>query len=86
MIMKKIILTIILIFGAINTYAADLEKLIVVLDWFPNPDHAPLIVAQQQGFFKEQQLDVELIGPADPTDPPQIDRCWQSRHWYYLST
>lgn len=72
MIMKKIILTIILIFGAINTYAADLEKLIVVLDWFPNPDHAPLIVAQQQGFFKEQQLDVELIGPADPTDPPKL--------------
>lgn len=47
------------------------EKLTVILDWFPNPDHAPLIIAQQQGFFKEQGLDVELIGPADPTDPPK---------------
>lgn len=54
-------------------YAAEpaLEKLTVILDWFPNPDHAPLIIAQQQGFFKEVGLDVQLIGPADPTDPPK---------------
>jgi putative hydroxymethylpyrimidine transport system substrate-binding protein len=48
------------------------QKLKVVLDWFPNPDHAPLIIALHQGFFKEQGLDVELIGPADPTDPPKL--------------
>jgi len=53
------------------TPAYALEKLTVILDWFPNPDHAPLIIAKQQGFFKEQGLDVELIGPADPTDPPK---------------
>jgi len=54
-------------------FAAEpaLEKLTVILDWFPNPDHAPLIIAQQQGFFKELGLDVQLIGPADPTDPPK---------------
>jgi putative hydroxymethylpyrimidine transport system substrate-binding protein len=58
---------------AASTYAANKqpEKLTVILDWFPNPDHAPLVIAQQQGFFKEQNLDVELIGPADPTDPPK---------------
>lgn len=50
----------------------SLEKLSVILDWFPNPDHAPLIVAKQQGFFKEQGLDVDLIGPADPSDPPKL--------------
>lgn len=56
-----------------STYAANTqsEKLTVILDWFPNPDHAPLVIAQQQGFFKEQNLDVELVGPADPTDPPK---------------
>ncbi len=48
------------------------EKVIVLLDWFLNPDHAPLFVAQQQGFFKSQGLDVELIGPADPSDPPKL--------------
>ncbi len=48
------------------------EKLIVLLDWFANPDHAPLMVAQSQGFFKQAGLDVELIGPADPADPPKL--------------
>ncbi len=51
---------------------AKLQKLTVMLDWFPNPDHAPLVIAQQQGFFKQQGLDVELIGPADPSDPPKL--------------
>jgi putative hydroxymethylpyrimidine transport system substrate-binding protein len=57
--------------AASNTFAAQ-EKLSVLLDWFPNPDHAPLIIAQQQGYFKEQGLDVELIGPADPSEPPKL--------------
>jgi putative hydroxymethylpyrimidine transport system substrate-binding protein len=48
------------------------EKLIVLLDWFTNPDHAPLLVAQTQGFFQQEGLDVELIGPADPSDPPKL--------------
>ncbi|EKD71110.1 MAG: hypothetical protein ACD_46C00269G0002 [uncultured bacterium] len=48
------------------------KKLTVILDWFPNPDHAPLIVAKEKGFFKEQGLEVELIGPADPSDPPKL--------------
>jgi putative hydroxymethylpyrimidine transport system substrate-binding protein len=53
-----------------GAFAAD--KLIVLMDWFMNPDHAPLFVAQEQGFFKQQQLDVELVGPADPSDPPKL--------------
>ena len=48
------------------------QTLTVLLDWFPNPDHAPLIIAKQQGFFKEQGLDVELISPADPNDAPKL--------------
>jgi putative hydroxymethylpyrimidine transport system substrate-binding protein len=58
---------------SLNSSAAPtpLTHLTVILDWFPNPDHAPLIIAQQHGFFKEQGLDVELISPSDPTDPPK---------------
>jgi putative hydroxymethylpyrimidine transport system substrate-binding protein len=52
--------------------SAYAEKLTVLLDWFANPDHAPLFVAEQQGFFKAQELDVQLIGPADPSDPPKL--------------
>jgi putative hydroxymethylpyrimidine transport system substrate-binding protein len=45
------------------------QKLTVILDWYINPDHAPLIIAEQQGFFKEQGLDVKFIPPANPSDP-----------------
>lgn len=48
------------------------ERLTVLLDWFVNPDHAPLIIARDQGFFAAQNLDVELIAPADPNDPPKL--------------
>lgn len=58
-------------FAAVPT-KQPLQKLTVVLDWFVNPDHAPLLVAQQQGFFKAEGLDVNLIAPADPTDPPKL--------------
>jgi putative hydroxymethylpyrimidine transport system substrate-binding protein len=52
--------------------AAAAERLIVLLDWFVNPDHAPLIVAQEKGFFADRGLEVELIAPADPNDPPKL--------------
>ena len=52
--------------------AARAEKLTVLLDWFVNPDHGPLIVAQQRGFFAEAGLEVEMIEPADPNDPPRM--------------
>lgn len=71
--MKKITFIALLLLTTI-TFASTppLEKLTVILDWFPNPDHAPLIIAKQQGYFKKQGLDVELIGPADPTDPSKL--------------
>lgn len=69
--MKKFFLLLFL-FPALSFADPALQKLSVILDWFPNPDHAPLIVAKQQGFFKEQGLDVKLIGPADPNDPPKL--------------
>ncbi|MCG8593105.1 MAG: ABC transporter substrate-binding protein [Kiloniellales bacterium] len=51
---------------------ARAEKLTVLLDWFVNPDHGPLIVAEQRGFFAEAGLEVEMIEPADPNDPPRL--------------
>ena len=54
------------------TPAAAAEKLIVLLDWFTNPDHAPLYVAQEIGYFADAGLEVELIAPADPNDPPKL--------------
>ncbi len=68
--MKKILILVLTLLLQTNAYAA--EKLVVLLDWFANPSHAPLFVAQQQGFFKAAGLDVELIGPSDPSDPPKL--------------
>ncbi len=70
---KKILVSLIFLTCLLVGYEAEAaEKLTVLLDWFANPDHAPLFVAQQQGYFKEAGLDVELIGPADPSDPPKL--------------
>ncbi|MBA8877442.1 ABC transporter substrate-binding protein [Phyllobacterium myrsinacearum] len=48
------------------------DKLSVLLEWFVNPDHAPLVVAREKGFFTEVGLDVDLIPPADPAAPPRL--------------
>lgn len=52
--------------------ATAAEKLTVMLDWFVNPDHAPLFVAQERGYFEQRGLDVEFIAPADPNNPPKL--------------
>ena len=48
------------------------DKLTLMLDWFINPDHAPIILAQDKGFFAEAGLEVDIIAPADPADPPRL--------------
>lgn len=47
----------------------DLEKITVMLDWYPNAIHSFLYVAQEKGYFKDEGLDVEFQFPANPTDP-----------------
>ena len=47
------------------------DKMTLLLDWFVNPNHGPIFIAQEKGFFAEQGLDVEVIAPADPSEPPK---------------
>lgn len=56
----------------LTTPAMAQDKLTLILDWYVNPDHAPIILAQEKGFFKDQGLEVEVIAPADPTEPPKL--------------
>lgn len=51
--------------------AAAQDKLTVLLEWFVNPDHAPLVVAQELGLFEKAGLEVELLPPADPSIVPR---------------
>jgi putative hydroxymethylpyrimidine transport system substrate-binding protein len=48
------------------------EELTLLLDWFVNPDHAPILVAQARGYFADAGLEVEIIAPSDPNDPPKL--------------
>ena len=43
----------------------QLKKVTVVLDWVPNTNHTGLYVAKDNGYFKEEGLDVEIIQPAE---------------------
>ncbi|MEO1549928.1 MAG: ABC transporter substrate-binding protein, partial [Pseudomonadota bacterium] len=48
------------------------DKMSLILDWFINPDHGPIIIAQEKGYFADQGLEVEVIAPANPADPPKL--------------
>ena len=61
-----------LLSALVSASPAKAETLSLLLDWFLNPDHAPLVVAQEKGFFAEAGLEVEMIEPADPNDPPKL--------------
>ena len=68
--MFKYIIMISMTFGAVAASAQ--EKLTVLLDWHVNPDHGPLYVALERGYYKAAGLDVSLIAPSDPNDPPRL--------------
>lgn len=59
-------LTLALIIAPTASYAMD--KLKVGVDWFINPDHAPLVVALENGYFADVGLDVELVIPTTTQD------------------
>jgi putative hydroxymethylpyrimidine transport system substrate-binding protein len=57
---------------AMSPPARAADHLTLLLDWFVNPDHAPIIVAQERGYFADAGLEVEIVAPADPNDPPKL--------------
>jgi putative hydroxymethylpyrimidine transport system substrate-binding protein len=44
----------------------------LMLDYFPNADHAPLYAAQGEGYFRQAGLTVELQAPSDPAAPLKL--------------
>ncbi|MEC0168530.1 ABC transporter substrate-binding protein [Paenibacillus graminis] len=60
--------------NAVPTSSASAEnaqqphKLTIMLDWYPNAVHSFLYAAQQNGYFKEEGLDVDIQMPADSND------------------
>lgn len=71
---KKLILLLLslLFILPISAHAQINKPLTIILDWFPNPDHAPLFIAQEQGFFQKQGITVNIISPPNPDDGPKL--------------
>ena len=58
--------------AALALPAAAQDRLSLMLDWFVNPDHGPIILAQELGYFEQAGLEVEIITPSDPNAPPRM--------------
>jgi len=55
-----------------STNAPKRESVRVMLDFFPNADHAGLYAAQGTGAFRKAGLDVALQAPSDPSAPLKL--------------
>ena len=51
---------------------AEEKKITLMLDWFVNPNHGPIVIAKERGYFKQQGIEVEIQEPADPSTPPKL--------------
>jgi putative hydroxymethylpyrimidine transport system substrate-binding protein len=48
------------------------EPVTLMLDWYKNPNHAPILLAQARGDYARAGLAVTIQEPADPNDPPKL--------------
>ncbi|MED3713851.1 ABC transporter substrate-binding protein [Neobacillus thermocopriae] len=78
LIIVSLILLVVSACGKENTSQASesgkskLEKVTLMLDWYPNAVHSFLFMAKEKGYFKEQGLDVDIQMPADTNDPLKL--------------
>jgi putative hydroxymethylpyrimidine transport system substrate-binding protein len=55
-----------------DTTGAAAEPLSLTLDFYPNPDHAGIYMAQKLGYFADAGLDVSIHTPSDPAAPLKL--------------
>jgi putative hydroxymethylpyrimidine transport system substrate-binding protein len=48
---------------------AERQPFSLTLDFYPNPDHAGIYMAQKLGYFEEAGLDLSIDAPSDPAAP-----------------
>ncbi len=48
---------------------AQVQRVTLMLEWFPNPDHVALFAARERGFFAQEGLEVAFQVPTDPNVP-----------------
>jgi putative hydroxymethylpyrimidine transport system substrate-binding protein len=50
----------------------EAQPIALTLDFYPNPDHAGIYMAQELGYFEEAGLDVSIEAPLDPAAPMKL--------------
>lgn len=69
---KNLITSLSLLSLAAFAAPASAEKLSLMLDWFVNPNHGPIVIAKQKGYFEQHGINVDIQEPADPSTPPKL--------------
>jgi ABC-type nitrate/sulfonate/bicarbonate transport system substrate-binding protein len=44
----------------------------LLLNWYANPYHTPIFVAEQLGFFSQEHIKLAILEPADPSDVTEL--------------
>ena len=57
---------------ALSAQSAELKKVTLMLDWYKNPNHAPILLALARGDYAAKGIDLVVQEPADPNDPPKL--------------
>jgi putative hydroxymethylpyrimidine transport system substrate-binding protein len=58
--------------------SSEREPLTLTLDFYPNPDHAGIYMAERLGYFREAGLDVSIQTPSDPAAPIKLAAAGQT--------
>ena len=70
---NKLLSAVALVTSLISTSALAADKeMTLMLDWFVNPNHGPIVIAKERGYFKQQGLKVNIQEPADPSTPAKL--------------
>lgn len=65
---RSITLTALILFALTSCSSSSVKESRLLLDWLPNPNHIPLYVGVEKGFFKKHGIPVQIMKVLDPTD------------------
>lgn len=76
-----LVLMVAAIFCGCQQSKEDLKETVLILDWLPNPNHVPIYVGIERGFFQDHGINLKVLKVADPSDSipyltsGQVDLC-----------
>ena len=73
MMLKRVLILLVTLLLPFLAQAANSPKeLNLMLEWFVNPDHGPIIIAEKNGYFEKEGVKVNIQEPGDPNMPPKL--------------